>query len=182
MNNDIVQLTDKNGNNVFPIAGAATQDSISKSMLEEGVFEGPELFPAPAEAYVRTNDIVDDAVTSDKLDWSDIITVYTNPSDVFEAGYTTTTGVFMFWKLGKLCGIQRVAFDSHNVSAGGEVVATLKPAFRPINTTVRPYLKIIGVGSGLIDGAINPNGVIQEFASGSGTASTYYGSVCWITS
>lgn len=72
MNNDIVQLTDKNGNNVFPIAGAATQDSISKSMLEEGVFEGPELFPAPAEAYVRTNDIVDGAVTSDKIDWTTI--------------------------------------------------------------------------------------------------------------
>lgn len=72
MNNDIVQLTDKNGNNVYPVAGAATQDSISKSMLEEGVFEGPELFPAPAEAYVRTADIVDDAVTSDKIDWTTI--------------------------------------------------------------------------------------------------------------
>lgn len=70
MNNDIVQLTDKSGNNIYPIAGGATQDSISKSMLAEGVFEGPELFPSPNEAYVRTANIVDGAVTSDKIDWT----------------------------------------------------------------------------------------------------------------
>lgn len=91
MNNDIVQLTDKNGNNVFPIAGAATQDSISKSMLEEGVFEGPELFPAPAEAYVRTNDIVDGAVTSDKIDWTTINAV----------NYSTTEQPIGTWIDGK---------------------------------------------------------------------------------
>lgn len=70
MNNDIVQLTDKSGNNIYPIAGGATQDSISKAMLAEGVFEGPELFPSPNEAYVRTDNIVDGAVTSDKIDWT----------------------------------------------------------------------------------------------------------------
>ena len=78
MNNDIVQLTDKSGNNIYPIAGGATQDSISKSMLAEGVFEGPELFPSPNEAYVRTANIVDGAVTSDKIDWTTIDDVVTN--------------------------------------------------------------------------------------------------------
>lgn len=86
MNNDIVQLTDKNGNNVFPIAGAATQDSISKSMLEEGVFEGTELFPAPSEAYVRTENIVDGAVT---------------PAKITSATYRTTEQVVGTWIDGK---------------------------------------------------------------------------------
>ena len=72
MNNDIVQLTDNSGNNVYPIAGGATQGSISKSMLAEGVFEGPELSPPSSLEYVRTENIVDGAVTSDKIDWTTI--------------------------------------------------------------------------------------------------------------
>lgn len=46
MANNIVQLTDYNGNNIYPIAGAAAQGSITTAMLRDG------------------------AVTSDKIDWA----------------------------------------------------------------------------------------------------------------
>lgn len=70
MANNIVQLTDYNDNNIYPIAGAAAQGSITKSMLEEGVFEGPELSEPSTVAYVATDNIQDGAVTSDKIDWT----------------------------------------------------------------------------------------------------------------
>lgn len=140
MNNDIVQLTDKNGNNVFPIAGAATQDSISKSMLEEGVFEGPELFPAPTGAYVRTNDIVDDAVTtskiadesvtSDKIDWTTIETPKTS------GVYSTTEKAVGVWIDGKT--IYRKVWSNINVwGSAGQNVAT--------QTGVDKLIRIYGI-------------------------------------
>lgn len=67
MSNNIVQLTDYNDNNIYPIAGAAAQGSITKSMLEEGVFEGPELSEPSTVAYVSTDNIQDGAVTAAKL-------------------------------------------------------------------------------------------------------------------
>ena len=67
MSNNIVQLTDYNDNNIYPIAGAAAEGSITKTMLDEGVFVGAELSDPGNIAYVGTADIQDNAVTAPKL-------------------------------------------------------------------------------------------------------------------
>ena len=72
MSNKIVQLENENGDNIYPIAGGALTGSISKTMLEEGVFEGPELSEPSTVAYVATDNIQDGAVTSDKIGWTTI--------------------------------------------------------------------------------------------------------------
>ena len=70
MSNKIVQLENEAGDNIYPLAGGALTGSISKTMLEEGVFEGPELSEPSSVAYVATDNIQDGAVTSDKIDWT----------------------------------------------------------------------------------------------------------------
>ena len=72
MSNKIVQLENESGDNLYPIAGGALTGSISKTMLEEGVFEGPELSEPSSVAYVATDNIQDNAVTSDKIDCTTI--------------------------------------------------------------------------------------------------------------
>lgn len=67
MSNNIVQLTDYNDNNIYPIAGAAAEGSITKTMLDEGVFVGAELSDPGNIAYVGTADIQDSAVTTAKI-------------------------------------------------------------------------------------------------------------------
>ena len=67
MSNNIVQLTDYNDNNIYPIAGAAAEGSITKTMLDEGVFVGAELSDPGNTAYVGTADIQDSAVTTAKI-------------------------------------------------------------------------------------------------------------------
>ena len=67
MSDRIVQLQDYNSDNIYPVAGAATQGSITKTMLDEGVFEGPELSDPGNIAYVGTSAIQDNAVTADKI-------------------------------------------------------------------------------------------------------------------
>ena len=76
MSNKIVQLENKSGDNLYPIAGGALTGSISKTMLEEGIFEGPELSQPSSVAYVATDNIQDGAVTSDKIDWTTSTPVY----------------------------------------------------------------------------------------------------------
>ena len=68
MANKIVQLEDRTGDNIYPIAGGTVEDAVTKAMLAEGVFEGPELSSPSNIAYVRTENIVDGAVTADKTD------------------------------------------------------------------------------------------------------------------
>ena len=68
MANKIVQLEDRTGDNIYPIAGGTVEDAVTKAMLAEGVFEGPELSSPSTLAYVRTENIVDGAVTADKTD------------------------------------------------------------------------------------------------------------------
>lgn len=75
MSDRIVQLQDRNDDNIYPVAGAATQGSITKAMLAEGIFEGPELSEPSSVAYVATDNIQDGAVTSDKIDWTTMNTV-----------------------------------------------------------------------------------------------------------
>lgn len=70
MSNKIVQLENEAGDNIYPLAGGALTGSISKTMLEEGVFEGPELSEPSSVAYVATDNIQDGAVTSDKIDFT----------------------------------------------------------------------------------------------------------------
>lgn len=86
MSNKIVQLENEAGDNIYPLAGGALTGSISKTMLEEGVFEGPELSEPSTVAYVATDNIQDGAVTSDKIDWttmsSSVITVTKNSTYV----------------------------------------------------------------------------------------------------
>lgn len=70
MANNIVQLQDKNGDNVFPIAGGATQGAVTKAMLDEGVFEGSTLSTPSSVAYVATDNIQDGAVTAAKASFT----------------------------------------------------------------------------------------------------------------
>ena len=67
MSNKIVQLENEAGDNIYPLAGGALTGSISKTMLEEGVFEGPELSKPSSVAYVATDNIQDGAVPSAKI-------------------------------------------------------------------------------------------------------------------
>ena len=67
MANNIVQLTDDSGNDVFPIAGGMANDSVTKAMLAEGVFEGDVLSTPTDVDYVSTNNIQDGAVTNAKI-------------------------------------------------------------------------------------------------------------------
>ena len=81
MSNKIVQLENESGDNLYPIAGGALTGSISKTMLEEGIFAGPELSEPSSVAYVATDNIQDGAVTSDKID------------------FTTSTVAIIQWKI-----------------------------------------------------------------------------------
>ena len=67
MSNKVVQLENESGDNLYPIAGGALTGSISKTMLEEGIFEGTELSQPSNVAYVATANIQDGAVTAAKL-------------------------------------------------------------------------------------------------------------------
>ena len=67
MSDRIVQLQDRNDDNIYPVAGAATQGSITKAMLAEGVFEGAEISNPGNIAYVSTSAIQDEAVTTAKI-------------------------------------------------------------------------------------------------------------------
>ena len=67
MPNTIVQLTDDSGNDVFPLAGGMANDSVTKAMLVEGVFEGDVLSTPTSVDYVATDNIQDGAVTNAKM-------------------------------------------------------------------------------------------------------------------
>lgn len=67
MANNIVQLTDDSGNDVFPIAGGMAANSVTKAMLAEGVFEGETLSTPTDVDYVATDNIQDGAVTNAKM-------------------------------------------------------------------------------------------------------------------
>ena len=97
MSDRIVQLKDRSSNNIFPIAGGTTQGAVTKSMLDEGVFEGQVLSIPSNTAYVSTSAIQDGAVTtakiadlnvttaklatgavtSDKIDWTTLNKIHT---------------------------------------------------------------------------------------------------------
>ena len=67
MSNKVVQLENESGDNLYPIAGGALTGSISKTMLEEGIFEGTELSQPSNVAYVANVNIQDGAVTAAKI-------------------------------------------------------------------------------------------------------------------
>lgn len=78
MANNIVQLQDKQGNNIFPIAGSMAGDSVTTQMLQDGA--------------VTTDKIATGAVTADKLDpalstystTEKVVGTWTNGSTVYE--------------------------------------------------------------------------------------------------
>ena len=90
MANNIVQLQDKSGDNIYPISGGTVQGAVTKGMLAEGVFEGPELSEPTDVAYVRTANIVDNAVTTGKIADSAVIKAKLG-SDVVIPTITMTT-------------------------------------------------------------------------------------------
>lgn len=67
MANNIVQLQNKNSENIYPIAGGTTQGAVTKAMLNEGVFEGPELVAPGSVNTVATANIQDEAITTAKI-------------------------------------------------------------------------------------------------------------------
>lgn len=63
----VIQLQDKEGDNVYPLAGGFINDGITKAMLAEGVFEGETLSTPTDVDYVATDNIQDGAVTAAKI-------------------------------------------------------------------------------------------------------------------
>ena len=84
MANNIVQLQDKNSDNLFPIAGGMAANSITTQMVQDGA--------------VTTAKIANNAVTSDKVDFTtyssseQVIGTWTNGKPVYRRVYTGTTG------------------------------------------------------------------------------------------
>lgn len=70
MADKVVQLKDKNSNNLYPVAGSALTNSVSTGAIVDNA--------------VTTNKIADASVTNAKIDWSTIWT-YTN-TDPGEGG------------------------------------------------------------------------------------------------
>lgn len=74
MSNQIVQLTDKDNNNIFPVAGSMAGESIEAGMIKDGA--------------VTTAKIADSAVTSGKIDWASLGITY-QPGDSVQSVYPT---------------------------------------------------------------------------------------------
>lgn len=129
MANNIVQLQNKEGDNIYPIAGGATQGAISKSMLEEGVFEGPEISQPSSVEFVDTVNIVDGAVTADKISASYAIVP---PTDF---GFSSGVGA-EFFKIGKIITVSIYAANS--TSAAQKSIA-IPSGFEPSKSYMLPY-------------------------------------------
>lgn len=77
MANKIVQLQNKTGtDNLYPIAGGTTANTVTKGMMAEGIFEGVDLSTPSDVAFVATDNIQDGAVTYDKMDYSNMAPAY----------------------------------------------------------------------------------------------------------
>lgn len=130
MANNIVQLTDYNDNNIYPIAGAAAQGSITKSMLEEGVFEGPELSEPSTVAYVATDNIQDGAVTSDKIDYQTL----SGSTVTLTSGYAFGTEPIAVKKGGIVFFNTAVQTPVISAVNNTTVAFTLPEGWRPVDT------------------------------------------------
>lgn len=139
MANNIVQLTDYNDNNIYPIAGAAAQGSITKTMLAEGVFEGPELSEPSSVAYVAEDNIQDDAVTTDKIADGSVTSDKIDYATIGDTLYTSDSGSAVSTSIpldGNLYNYQRVKviFSSNaNRYATAEIVSPSSGQYWPLS-------------------------------------------------
>ena len=132
MSNKIVQLENESGDNLYPIAGGALTGSISKTMLEEGVFEGPELSEPSSVAYVATDNIQDNAVTSDKIDYTTLNIDLTD----YKTATVTAVSRATAKTFGKLVQLN-ITVTTSTLSAGGTytLFEGLPNSLRPSETT-----------------------------------------------
>lgn len=68
MADKIVQLKDKNSNNLYPISGSSLAESVSTGAIVDGAVTTAKI----ADGAVTTNKIADGAVTADKIDFTTI--------------------------------------------------------------------------------------------------------------
>ena len=183
MSNNIVQLTDYNDNNIYPIAGAAAQGSITKTMLEEGVFEGPELSEPSTVAYVATDNIQDGAVTSDKIDsttfGSLVLVTPLNQSTTWSGGgeYELLSGTITLSRTSKVYINGVVAVKPTNSGAramirvDGELVqnTVYSAELNSYVTLVAPVIRSLSAGTHTIKLLVAPDG----FSTSAGTARDY---------
>ena len=84
MSNQIVQLTDKDTNNIFPVAGSMAGNSIETGMIKDGAVTTAKI----TDGSITTAKIADSAVTSGKIDWGSLGITY-QPGDSVQSVYPT---------------------------------------------------------------------------------------------
>ena len=167
MSNKIVQLENESGDNLYPIAGGALTGSISKTMLEEGIFAGPELSEPSSVAYVATDNIQDGAVTSDKIDSATLLKGDVTLASGYNISVLSTEAIAK-----KVAG---VVYFYHGISCPAltttdnqTVAFTLPVGWRPVD--VVNFITQCGVGK-LCRIRIHPDGTVKisKYDSDTGT-------------
>ena len=145
-----------------------------------------------ADKSIATAKLADSAVTNAKLassavkpgnvDWSSMVTSITSPSALFDSQTVSVASVQAF-VIGKLFILQRLVFNNHNVpyTETGQLVATLKSAYRPTGSNVRIPVQMSSDLKWNIIGIVGTDGKITESASNSAITSkqSFYASTCW---
>ena len=136
-----VQLTDKAGNNIYPLAGWIGDDTISTGMINDSavttakINDGAVTSAKIADGTIATADIANSAVTSSKIDWTTIRNI--DVQDNFDITASKTRAyVTVFGKI----GFVDLAFQStSNIPAGHLVTLPDELNIIPLYTTELNY-------------------------------------------
>ena len=133
MANKVVQLVDKNSNNLYPIAGSVITDAVSTTAISNQAVTNPKIENGAVNGVandataigtaklaldtVGTPNLRDASVTSDKMDWATLC-----PGEVIESyGQITSSTTITPSQNGFLVGKLRV-WRTNNYAYGGAYI------------------------------------------------------------
>ena len=158
----VVQLKDNQDNNVYPIAGALAQGSVTTSTINDG------------------------AVTGVKIDFT---TIQGGDMPIaassMQIPYLTTGDSMSLWRIGNIVfALANVVVSSLGTYDSSGALETMPSGFRPATGTkgVFTMSAVAGGGNSTIGIIINPDGSVAFSNRATISLSTrFYGHGCWIT-
>ena len=162
----VVQLKDNQDNNVYPVAGALKQGSVTTSTINDGA--------------VTTSKINDGAVTADKIDFT-TIQGGNMPiaSSSMHIPYLTADDSMSLWRIGNIVfALANVVITSLTTYDSVSAAEKIPSGFRPATGTSA----VAGGSNSTIGIIIEPGGSVAFSNRAAISSSTrFYGHGCWIT-